>query len=194
MHHGRLPPLRLRSFAALAAIVFVACGGSVASPGNGNGGSAAGPTGGGAGSGAGGGAGGSTTGNGGARCDGLPECDPGDHKVKSESECPQDDVKCYSRETCGVKIWCWGPVGQCAAVPTCPSGMEETKTCPADAKCVDLTMCGMTIHCTPVCEGPPPICDPGDSQVKSPNDCPADTRCYSRTTCNYTIWCTGPAK
>ncbi len=192
MHHGQLPRLGLASFAALAAIVLVACGGSVASPGNGNGsgGNGAGSTSGGAGSGSGGGG---TTGNGsgGAQCDGIPECDPGDHKVKSESECPQDDVKCYSRETCGVKIWCWGSVDQCAAVPTCPSGMEETKTCPADAKCVDVTMCGMTIHCTPICEGPQPVCDPGDKQVKSPNDCLQDARCYSRTTCNYTIWCTG---
>ena len=57
--------------------------------------------------------------------------------------------------------------------------------------CFDVTLCGATIHCGR-CEGPPPICDPGDTQVKSQKDCPQDASCYSRATCGVTIWCTGP--
>ena len=45
-------------------------------------------------------------------CDGLPECNPGDTKVSSSSQCLQDDATCYQRWTCGVNIWCTGPLPQ----------------------------------------------------------------------------------
>lgn len=188
LHAASRRALSTSSIVVIAALAIAACGGSVASPSDGTSSSGGGapaapnPTNGGGAA--------KTGGNGGAQCDGLPDCDPGDHKVASASACPQDDARCYSREACGTTIWCTGSVDQCTAVPTCPSDTVEVKTCPRDTKCIDATACGVTIHCAPACEGPPPICEPGDKQVKGPNDCPQDASCYSRTTCNVTIWCT----
>lgn len=39
-----------------------------------------------------------------------PICDPGDKQVPTQSDCLQDDAKCYSRSNgCGYTIWCTGP-------------------------------------------------------------------------------------
>jgi hypothetical protein len=41
----------------------------------------------------------------------APLCDSGDTQVSSQSECLQDDAKCYSRSNgCGYTIWCTGPM------------------------------------------------------------------------------------
>ena len=45
-----------------------------------------------------------------SQCDGYPDCDPGHTKVASSSQCIQDDAVCYQRTTCGVTIWCTGPI------------------------------------------------------------------------------------
>ena len=36
----------------------------------------------------------------------------GDTQVSSQSDCLQDDAKCYSRTTCNFTIWCTGPRDQ----------------------------------------------------------------------------------
>jgi hypothetical protein len=69
------------------------------------------------------------------------------------------------------------------------------KHCTSNSDCIDVTVCGSTIHCMKHCEGPQPICDPGDTQVASPSQCLQDDAvCYSRATCGVAIWCTGPSK
>lgn len=131
-------------------------------------------------------------------CDGRPECDPGDRKFASPDAACQEiaGVSCYDRSACGEKIWCQHTdTDQCAAVPQCKSSWVEVKSCVPDSECEKVTVCGKTIICQYMCEGPQPICDAGDTQVASQSNClQDDARCYSRTTCNYTIWCTGPAK
>jgi hypothetical protein len=42
-----------------------------------------------------------------AHCDGRPECDEGDTKYASASECGAKT--CYSREACGETVWCRTP-------------------------------------------------------------------------------------
>jgi hypothetical protein len=133
----------------------------------------------------------------GGTCDGLPECNEGDRKFASSDAACQEiaGVSCYERSVCGAKIWCQHTdTDQCAAVPSCKASWFEVKSCVPDSECEKVTVCGKTITCQYLCEGPQPICDQGDTQVKSQSDCMQDdAKCYSRTTCDYTIWCTGPA-
>lgn len=139
----------------------------------------------------------SSSGGGGAErdnCTALATCDAGDERIASESACPAD-ASCYSRTLCGQTVWCTGSDNaQCAAVPVCPPSSIEVKDCPSNAECESVTVCGSTIQCMKGCEGPQPICDPGDTQVSDSSACLQDDAvCYSRSTCGYTIWCTGPA-
>lgn len=138
--------------------------------------------------------GGSTSG--GEACRAIPTCDePDDEIVSGPSECLQDDARCYSRTKCDQTIWCTGSDAACKALPVCPPGSAEVAKCPPNADCSSVTLCGTTIYCMGSCEGPQPICDPGDKQVSGPGACLQDDAvCYSRSTCGYTIWCTGPAK
>jgi hypothetical protein len=44
-------------------------------------------------------------------CEANPTCDDGDTQMASQADCPQHDVRCYSRLACqGARIWCWGPL------------------------------------------------------------------------------------
>lgn len=123
----------------------------------------------------------------------MPTCESTDAQIGSESECPQDGI-CYPRSMCEQTIWCISAVVSCAAIPVCPDGSLEVKQCPASADCFSVTKCNATIQCQKGCEGPPPICDAGDTEVSGPSACLQDDAvCYSRSTCGVTIWCTGPS-
>lgn len=183
---------------AFLPFVLVACGGSVESVPNPNG------TGGGSnaangGSSSGGGANGGSSGAGGGDrvCTMAPACNEGDRAfATSDAACIEvAGVSCYERSACGATIWCQHTdTDQCAAVPSCKPGWTEVKGCVPDSECEKVTVCGSTIICQYTCEGPQPICDPGDTQVASQSQClQDDAKCYSRTSCNYTIWCTGPS-
>lgn len=180
----------MRRVAAVLAgsLLFLACGGNIAGTdllggGSSGGGSSSG------GSSSGGGGSSSSGGGGGGNCTAAPRCDDGHKQVPNESHCLQDDGYCYSRALCGVTIWCTGGDIQCKALPVCPPGTYEVPDC-WSSKCTHVTMCGTTILCEQMCEGPQPICDAGDVQVSGPNECLS--KCYSRSTCGFTIWCTSP--
>lgn len=163
------------SFFSLA----VACGGSIASPdereinGGGPGGS---------------------NGSSGGQCTAAPACDPGDSRLGQSSVCP-GSARCYERSLCGQTIRCAAALDQCGAVPRCKTGYTEVPASSCNTKdCVKETLCGSTIYCKPdvQCLGYP-VCDPGHTPVKSPNECwEDDAACYSRSLCGATIWCTGP--
>lgn len=126
-----------------------------------------------------------------------PSCNAGDREFATSDAACQEiaGVSCYQRSACGTTMWCQHTdTDQCAAVPQCKSNWVEVKTCVPDAECEQVTVCGKTIICEYICEGPQPICDPGDTQVTSQSNClQDDAKCYSRSSCNVTIWCTGPA-
>lgn len=187
----------LHRLCLLLPFVAVACGGSVEripDP-NGAGGDANGANASSSSSSGGGGAGGS--GGAGGVCTMAPACNAGDETfASSDAACIEiAGMSCYERTACGSTIWCrHTDTDQCAAVPTCKPGWQEVKGCVPDSECEKVTVCGMSIICQNICEGPQPICDPGDTQVTSQSGClQDDAKCYSRTTCGYTIWCTGPA-
>lgn len=153
------------------------------------------------GGGAGSGSGGASSDRGVACVARAPACDAGHYSVgSSSSACPQD-AACYSRSNaCGTKIWCAEGIAPCPAV-RCEAGYDvlQVATCPVppgppgnDIDCHTVTVCGNTFACMrrPIdCEGPRPMCTPGDVEVTTPNLCPADRDCYSRSVCNFTIWC-----
>lgn len=191
----RLPFRPLLGLLFLGSVTLtVACGGSIEHVG----GNGADPSGGGATSSSGGG----SSPGGGARCDGRPECTPGDTQHDTATDACKEITgsSCYSRTACGETIWCQHTdTAQCAGYPSCPAGYGEVKACVPDSDCKKVSMCGATILCqkaAPPCAGPMPICDDGDTQVTSPSEClQDDARCYSRSNaCGFTIWCTGPAK
>lgn len=179
-----------RSLLLVVPFLFVACGGSVERVPDPNG--AAGSNGASSSSSSSGGAGGS----GGDRvCTLAPACDQGDRSfASSDAACIEiNGVSCYERKACGSTIWCQHTGNQCAAVPSCKPGWFEVKGCVPDSNCEKVTVCGKSIVCQEMCEGPQPLCDDGDTQVGGPNDCPQDASCYSRSNrCGFEIWCTGP--
>jgi hypothetical protein len=125
-------------------------------------------------------------------CGAVPTCDLGDEEVASSSDCLQDDARCYSRTLCGATIWCTAPASNCDAVPVCQPGYVEVKTCPADAPCSPVTVCGSTILCLRSECPALPSCEPGDTKVPGPASClQDDAACYARSACGMTIWCTG---
>jgi hypothetical protein len=178
-------------FVPVLPFVFVACGGSVErvpDP-NGTGANAAN----GSSSSSSGGAG-----SGGDRvCTMAPACNQGDRSFASpDAACIEiAGVSCYERSACGSTVWCQHTeIDNCDAEPSCKPGWYQVKGCVPDSECEKVTVCGTSIICQYVCEGPQPICDPGDTQVSSQSEClQDDAKCYSRTSCNFTIWCTGPA-
>ena len=166
---------------ALFTLSLLACGGSVANDPNSASSSSGGSSSGGSGSGAKG-----STGNTG-QCDGIPECNPSEVPVASESACPQD-TSCRRITACGVTIWCAQQPDQCEAVPTCPPGTKQrVDAYPAPGpEDITVTVCGQTIYCGK-CK--PPVCDPGDTPVKSQADCPPGASCYPSGACGVTVWC-----
>ncbi len=128
-------------------------------------------------------------------CGAVPRCEEGDEEVSSASGCPQDDARCYSRSLCGLTVWCVGPELACRAIPVCQGGFVEVKTCPTEASCVPVTVCGTTILCTaPACDPDVAACEAGEKQVSDLSACfqGDGASCYERTVCGATIWCTGP--
>lgn len=172
----RLAPL------AFLAVSLLACGGSVANDPNSassSGGSGSGQTGGGS---------KGSTGNTG-QCDGIPECNPGEVEVASESACPRN-ANCRQYTSCGVTLWCAQERDQCDAVPTCPVGTQQRVDAypTAGPNDITVTVCGSTIFCAK-CK--PPVCDPGDTPLKSQADCPPGASCYPSGACGVTVWCLG---
>lgn len=193
---GRCAMLRTILLSVFASSVVLACGGSVEKvpdPNASVNGSS--PVGGGSSS-SGGSSGGSAS-KGTSTCGAVPTCDEGDATFKTKADaCLElnDGAKCYERSECGSTIWCRHEDAQCDGYPECNPGEAKVTSCTPDAYCHKYSACGVTIYCMSACEGPQPICDPGDTQVQSQSQClQDDAKCYSRTTCGYTIWCTGPA-
>jgi hypothetical protein len=184
-----------RFFAFVPVALLVACGGSVdrvPDPNGSSGGANATPSGSSSSSSS---SSGGTSGGGG-NCTMAPACDKGDRSfATSTAACIEiTGVSCYERSACGSTIWCQHTdIDNCDGLPACKPGWVEVKGCVPDSECEKVTACGKTIICQYMCEGPQPICDPGDTQVASQSEClQDDAKCYSRSSCNFTIWCTGP--
>jgi hypothetical protein len=182
---------RLHLVFAVPILVLVACGGSVErvpDPNGAGGGSAANGSSSSSSSSSGGSSGGDRV------CTLAPACDQGDRSFASpDAACIEiAGVSCYERTACGATIWCQHTDTSCKALPTCKPGWFQTaKGCEPDSNCEKVTLCGTTIICQEMCEGPQPLCDDGDREVGGPSGCPSDASCYSRSNgCGFTIWCT----
>jgi hypothetical protein len=179
----------LHRFFAFLPFVLVACGGNIDKVSDSNGANGAGGS---SSSSSGGGAGGDRAGG---NCTMAPSCNEGDTSfASSDAACIEiTGMSCYERSACGSTIWCQHSDTACQDAPTCKPGWAEVKGCVPDSECEKLTVCGKSIICQNICEGPQPVCDPGDTQVANQTEClQDDAKCYSRTSCSYTIWCTGP--
>jgi len=184
--------LRTILLSVFASTFVLACGGSVEKVPDPN----ASVNGSSPGEGGGGGGGKSAGGSSGVICNATPSCNEGDASFKTSADaCLElNGDTCYDRSACGVALWCRHTDAQCDGYPECNPGETKVASCVPDTTCQKYSSCGVTIYCIKECEGPAPICDPGDKQVSSQSQClQDDAKCYSRTTCNYTIWCTGPA-
>ncbi len=76
---------------------------------------------------------------------------------------------------------------QCRAYPACPPSTVEVQTCPQDASCHQVSLCGATLTCmdTANCAAYP-SCPAGTAEVEA---CPQDASCHEVSLCGATIYC-----
>ncbi|MEZ4471244.1 MAG: hypothetical protein R3F60_10665 [bacterium] len=112
-----------------------------------------------------------------------PEDDPGeDGGTCQPTPCPDGQRPGAGSTPCDLRCTACGDVA-----PECPPGLERVAGCPAgSAACEEVTSCGFTVICAPVCEAEP-ACPGGMVEVA---DCaPAGGMCTPVTVCGLTIFC-----